>query len=262
VIDLIVVNYHTEKDLEEFLLSVPGACSLRGATLTVIDVETGQARTRSFPAGMGGKAPIVGRWIEVVDNIGYGRACNLGASTGVNEVIAFFNADVVLSEESIDRCFWALRGHSTWGVLGPRQVDDKGAIVHAGIFGTNVEPRHRGWKAKDVGQFEDVEEAVTVSGSAYFIKRRVWDQLTNCKLYKDAAPDSIGAFLPTPHYYEETWCSYHARAHEWQVMYYGPVTMTHKWHRASPVGGWAERQMAVSQRTFREVCDAHGIARD
>lgn len=262
MIDIVVVNYHTLSDLYEFLHSLSDACSLEGSTVTVVDVDTSRASSKSFVMEGRCGVPIAGRWIEVEDNIGYGRACNLGASVGTNPIIGLFNADVILSDESIDRCFWALREHSTWGVLGPRQVDLDDAIVHAGIFGTNERPRHRGWKNKDKGQFRDVEEAVTVAGSAYFAKRSMWDDLTSCDRFREVAPHVSGAFLPTPHYYEETWCSYHARAHDWDVMYYGPVTITHKWHAASPLGGWAEQQMKTSQSMFRQACDVHGIARD
>jgi hypothetical protein len=101
-----------------------------------------------------------------------------------------------------------------------------------------------------------------VSGSAYFIKRKVWDFLTECPTYREVAPKARGAFLPTSHYFEETFCSYHAQAHGWKVMYYGPVVIRHEWHQASPVGGWAERQFPVSQKYFREACGRHGIPCD
>jgi hypothetical protein len=138
----------------------------------------------------------------------------------------------------------------------------RGGTGTAGIFGTNAAPVHRGWNEIHRGQYLDVSDAVTVSGSAYFVKRTVWEELANCSLYREVAPDAAGAFLPTPHYYEETWASYHCREHGYRVIYYGPITMVHKWHQASPVGGWAEQQMPASRELFRRACVHHGIACD
>jgi hypothetical protein len=107
-----------------------------------------------------------------------------------------------------------------------------------------------------------VVEAVTVSGSAFFVKRSVWRELTYCPLFTDVVPDAVGAMLPTPHYYEETWVSWHAWGHGYKVVYYGPVVVGHKWHRASPIGGFADQVMAVSREMFRAACDHHGLSHD
>lgn len=255
-IDIVVVNYHTPNDLELFLDSLnrhPPKCP---ATLTVIDVEV-EPLVQEF-AWAGGAGAAIG----VANNIGYARACNYGASRGTHDIIALFNADVAVTAGAIDACHDELANNDNWGVLGPRQIDHNRRIRHAGIFGTHTNPSHRGWHEPDRGQHADVRSAVTVSGSAYFVKRRVWNELTRCPLYRDIAPDAQGALLPTHHYYEETWCSYHAWAHGYSVIYLGTTTIIHKWHQASPVGGWAEQQMPASRDYFRSACDHHGIPRD
>jgi GT2 family glycosyltransferase len=181
---------------------------------------------------------------------------------GNNEVLAAFNADTVLTPHVLEDCVNALHQNEDWGVLGPHQVDKQGLTTHAGIFGTNDAPQHRAWHQKDSPEYHDIQEAVTVSGSAYFVKRSVWDKLTVCPIYAEKYPEALGAFLPTPHYYEETFCSYHSRAHGFKVMYYGMASMIHKWHTATPLGGWAEEQLPISQGIFREMCDLHGISHD
>lgn len=255
-IDIVVVNYKTPADLRQFLESLAANRPTVPATLTVVDVEAA-----AYEGGLTGPG-IPARWLVTADNIGYARACNMGASAGEHDVIALFNADVEVTAGSIDRCHDALLAEDDWAVLGPRQVDRAGRLRHAGIFGTLAHPSHRGWAEPDVGQYVDVREAVTVSGSAYFCKRAVWGQLTSCPLYQDMAPGAQGAFLPTAHYYEETFCSYHAQSHGHIVVYLGSVTMTHKWHRASPLNGWADQQVAASRAYFRAACDHHGIEHD
>lgn len=255
-IDLVVVNYKTPEDLEAFLDSLDAHPPVTPATLTVVEVDDENYEHRFHWAG--GEGHTIG----VATNIGYARACNLAASRTTGSVIAFFNADVLVTSGAIDQCYRALTCHADWGVLGPCQVDPQGLLRHAGIFGTHSAPVMRGWNERNTGQYCDVREAITVAGSAYFIRREVWDQLTACPLYREVVPNAQGAFLPTPHYFEETFASYHAHAHGHKVMYYGPVTMIHKWHRASPIGGLAEQQFPISQKLFRQACDHHGIAHD
>lgn len=62
--------------------------------------------------------------------------------------------------------------------------------------------------------------------------------------------------------FEETFASYFARARGYRCVFYGAVTIVHRWHSASPVGGWAEQQFPISQAIFRDACDRMGIPRD
>lgn len=254
--DVVVVNYHTPADLQRFLQTLSKYPPTTPSTLTVVDVETSASERnitwRDMPATIIGTA----------NNIGYGRACNLAAARGTDEVIALFNADIEVTPHSLDQCAKALVTERDWGILSPCQIDSRRRIRHAGIFGEPDRPVHRGWNEIHRGQYRDVRAAVTVSGSAFFVKRKVWEELTECPLFQEVAPDAEGAFLPTPHYYEETWACYHAAAHGYDVIYYGEATMVHKWHRASKVGGWAERQMPISRAIFRKACDVHGIRHD
>jgi GT2 family glycosyltransferase len=202
---------------------------------------------------------------EHFTNIGYGQACNHAALFPDREVLAFFNADTVLSPGVIDQCYEALMEHEDWGVLGPRQVDSSNRITAGGVFGTQKEPTFDNrWRTMDRGQFSDVrEDCINVAGSAYFIKRGVWDELASCPLFcrcpevMELRP--VGAFLPTPHYYNETYTSYHAIAHGFKVVYFGPAVMVHEWHKASPVGGYGEKTMDESRELFRSACDYHSI---
>lgn len=263
-VDLVVTNYRTPEDLRNFCWSVFMLPPSIPWTLTVVNVSPTPEDLVVGDQVAGWGDNII--HLSYEENIGYGRACNAGAFATFGcerckPVLALFNADVVLSKGAVDECVHALLDHPDWGVLGPRQVDDQGLLTHAGIFGTREQPRHRAWKQPDSSVFADVQPAVTVSGAAYFIKRALWNQLTQCELYRQVT-NAEGAFLPTPHYYEETFCSYHAIEHGSQVIYYGPVCVVHRWHRASPERGWADQQMAVSQALFRYACDLHGIVHD
>lgn len=198
-IDLVVVSYRTPGDLAAFLGSLEAHRPTVPWSVTVVNVDP-----------LADDKAVAVEWVErhpqaagiaFDHNVGYARACNRGAQLGRREVVAFFNADVRLTPNALDECYWALKSDPAWGILGPRQVDDDGRLTAAGIVGTNEAPRHRGWHERDVGQFRDVrDDVVTVAGSAYFVRRDVWDRLRHDPLYQEVSGGAEGAMLPTPHY--------------------------------------------------------------
>jgi GT2 family glycosyltransferase len=241
-VDVVVVSYKTPDLLHDFITSYVEH-GFDGCDLTVIDICN--ERNRMITTD--------GSWIQIDENIGYGKACNIGASRGGNDVIFLANADTLLSED-FKQCYEALILNESWGVLGPRQVNEHNQITAGGIIGTERNIGQRGWMETDHGQYSDIlEDAKSVSGALYFIKRSVWDELIACPL----GPGT--GFLETPHYFDETFCSYHVRAHGYKTVYYGPAKMIHLWHRASPHGGWADNQFNTSQQMMREACAKHGL---
>lgn len=201
--------------------------------------------------------------IDYNTNVGYSAACNTLASYGEGDVIGLLNADVWLTTDDVEQIQFSFDTMPDCAILGPKQRDEMGHITHAGIFGDNEHPTHRGWKQFDPQDllYRDVMEAVTVSGSAYFIRRSVWKDLTKCDVYRQCAPETLGAFLPTPHFFEETFCAYHARAHGYKIFYDGRISIGHSWHSSSPVGS-QNLKFAQSREIFRSACDAHGIPHD
>lgn len=198
------------------------------------------------------------------DNIGYSAACNRLALMGKGDIYGFLNADVWMTSEQVAQIQASFDRHKDQSIMGPKQRDENGRITHAGIIGSNVNPKHRGWHQLDIRDrlYRDRARCVTVSGSAYFIRSMAWELLKTCAIYKTLHPEAEGAFLPTPHYYEETWCSYHARAHGLGVYYDGRISIGHSWHASSEKGGHADKFMPISQKIFRHACDEHGIARN
>lgn len=197
------------------------------------------------------------------NNVGYAEACNQLAAMGNCDNIALLNGDVWFTSQNVVDLDRFLRTHSDVAVVGPKSRNEACQINHAGIDGTNERPYHRSWMKEDVGDVfhRDVVPMVSVSGSAFFVNRSIWNELKDCPIYQSLHPGA-GAFLPTRHYYEETWFAYHARAHGYNVMYNGEVSIGHTWHASSPVGGEADKEFQVSRAMFREACDAHGILRD
>jgi GT2 family glycosyltransferase len=266
-IDLCVVNYNTKDLLKRFLDSLHSDLLMIPKKWNLFIADNGSTDgSLEFLEDSGFKYKIdLGIANE---NIGYSAACNQLASKSSGDIIALLNADVWMTSEDIYRICRIFEQNEDIHILGPKQMDENYRITHAGIVGTNTHPGHRGWQEYDPldSMFKDRVDCVTVSGAAYFIRRYVWDALTNNTKYREIYPDAIGAFLPTPHYYEETWCSYFARHLGYNVIYDGAVTIGHSWHASSPKPGegysHADAQFAVSREIFRSACDFIGIERD
>lgn len=263
-IDIIVVNYKSPIDLGHFLQSLKAHPPESPWTLHVANVDPDEEDMRIYDL-FDREPHFRGRIDHVVipTNVGYARAVNQAARRCVRETLAIFNADTRLKENVLNECHNVLHSKMEYGVLGPRQIDDEGRVTAAGIFGTNDRPQDRAFHHRNSDQYGDIrDDAVTVSGSAYFVKASVWKELSDCPIYRKSTPTALGAFLPTPLYYEETFCSYHAREHGHKVVYYGPSTMVHRWRKAPRSRGSDALKVVMAKQIFQRACDEHGIQHD
>lgn len=281
MIDLLVVNYNTKPLLERLLNTLhedagrnnPWAIYIADNDSTddsrdflrqhAIHYEMGAAKPRSFGSAMYSAYDL--KEVHFLPNNGYSFAINHMAARGEGDIIGILNADVWLTSGDVAAIQSIFDEDPTISILGPKQRNEQGNIVHAGIVGTNEAPRHRGWNEHDPHdvKYKDQIDCVTVSGSAYFVRRSVWEDMTNHPDYKMVSNNAPGAFLPTPHYFEETWCSYFARHLGYRVVYDGTVSIGHTW--CASTNGPApilNQYFRESQKIFRAACDKIGIEHD
>lgn len=271
MIDLCVVHYNTRKLLQRFLdtlhsdLENPNGALVKNWNLYITDNDS---KDDFVPWLRSNEENYLIDRVYLRENIGYSSAINMMASKSSAEIIGILNADVWMTTEDCLKIEDIFLNNSDIHILGPKQRDENGFITHAGIVGTNMQPKHRGWREHDPKDllYKDRVDCVTVSGSAYFVRRDVWNVMTTNPKYKELYPDAIGAFLPTPHYYEETWCSYFARHLGYNVVYDGSVSIGHSWHASSPRPGEgisrADQYFPISREIFRTACDYFKIERD
>lgn len=263
MIDLCVVNFNTASKLDRLCKHLYDSLPPKNRSWRLFVADNGSDDDSLHIAMKWEEVGLID-YIAANDNIGYSAACNQLASVGTRDVIGLLNADIWFTHDDTLKIQEIFDSDPTIGVFGPKQRSENHMIRHGGIVGTNTAPKHRGWNEYDPNDFlyTDQIDCVTVSGSAYFVRRTVWNELWHCEIYRTMHPNATGAFLPTPHYYEETWCSYHCNAHDYRVVYDGSVSIGHSWHASSEIGGHADQQFPVSQKIFREMCDYHGILHD
>jgi GT2 family glycosyltransferase len=261
-ISLIVVNYKTDSLLVRFLNSLDKFKPNLSYELIVVDVQFDGSHNKNLPIYFLDKVT----YLRFDENVGYARACNAASLLATGRNLAFFNADTsFMNNDCIDLCSSYLDEHPEVGAVGPLQLSSSGhgaLVTHAGILGTNSKPQTRGWKSNHPTKFMDTIEVINVSGSAYFTPSYIWREMMSCRMYSEivssmlGAPD--GAFLPTPHFYEETYYSFHLRKHNYKIMYLGSAKMVHEWHKSSPVGSQVSN-LRESKKIFELACEYHDI---
>lgn len=200
------------------------------------------------------------------DEMSYAQACHSGVDRSreqaardrepAGEIVCLCNADVACRDSQ-----WPVMDifatHPEVAVVGPRQVDAFGFVRHGGIFAPEGKPfalhlAHRFW-GEELDKVADrcaepLLDCATVSGSVYYCRRSVWNEL--------------GGFLLTPHFYEETWLSYLARRRGYRVCFTGTTTWLHDWGSSPVEDDWLQERFKESQAMFLEACAGEGIECD
>ena len=278
-IDLVVVSYNTIDNLRKFLDTLNSDLdSFPDKFWNLHIADNGSTDgSREFLAEAFKEKKYGIDTLALNKNVGYAKACNVLAAQSDAPALALCNADIWMTSTQVYHSMQFLRNNPGIGVMGPKQRNEAGEITHAGIVGDNEHPRHRGWKMPDPAdtEFKDLVECVTVSGSAYFVQRSAWNEAGYNPLYRNALKDSdfisdadadmdipLG-FLPTPHFYEETFCSYHMRHLGYPVVYNGRISIGHSWSASTGGDNSSMRNIFLrSQAIFRDVCDRMGISHD
>lgn len=260
VIDLVAVAYNAPTETARFLDSLAKV----GVpfTLTVVENHSPDPQVLTVLEKWRDQVLAIDECLGYMvlpqdSNYGYATACNMGAALGHAPYLALLNCDIAFERSCVRTIVDYFEAHPLTGIIGPRTTDSGNHLTHAGILrAPNGHDEHRAWQHPDHDQYADIMKVPTVSGATYFVRREAWDELTSCHLFQESAPDAKGAFLPTKHFYEETWCSYHAYAHDWDVVYLGTAKMIHEWHKSSPVGSIT---LTDAEALFRKACATHGI---
>ncbi len=265
MIDLIVINFNTEAKLSRLVNTLyPQATEddFNQTDWRLFLVDNGSTDGSQDYINSVNKGLVEKRIFN--KNIGYAAAANETAAISTGDIIGILNADIWFTPDDVRAIQRAFDEDPEVAILGPKQRDEKGDIVYGGILGPPEHPKHRGWRQNDPDDilYRDKEEMYLISGSAYFMRRSVWEDITKCPLYQEVSEGAIGAFLPTPHYFEETFCTLHAQAHGYRSFYDGRVSIGHSWHASSEVGGHADRMFQVSKAIFVNAADKHGIPHD
>lgn len=118
-VTIVTVSFNSAAVLGDMLASVPDVCPV----VIVDNGSTDVAQIRDLAA-----RPRV-TLIENGQNLGFGRACNIGAAAVTSEFLLFLNPDTILDESALDALLAATARHPGAGAFNPRILDDAGHRV-------------------------------------------------------------------------------------------------------------------------------------
>lgn len=259
MMDLLVVNYNTQTKLKRLLDTLTSDFE-EGVWRLYIADNGSTDRSAEWLRSESAYYPI--EQVFYNENIGYAGAINQIAAATDNEVLAAINADTWFTTNHVKQAYQTFVDNPRQGVMGPKQMDESNKVRHGGIFGQGINLEHRGWGKLDPYDelYKTRDLAPTVSGSLYYIRRVVWDDIVDHPAHKETFGNA-GAFGTFPHYWEETLFSFVTRHLGYEVWYDGEVeTAGHSWAASLSIKDpWLRETFLEGKNLFMQACKNYGI---
>ena len=124
-ISIIIVNYNVRYFLEQCLYSVKKSCANLSSEIIVIDNNSNDDSCRM----------VKDRFPEVnlicnKQNIGFGKANNLGVSKAKGEFVLILNPDTLIAEDTLQEMVEFAEKQDDFGALGVKMIDGTGSFLH------------------------------------------------------------------------------------------------------------------------------------
>lgn len=125
VIDLsvIIVNYNVKDYLLQCLRSLDEACKPLAAEIIVVDNNSSDGSVDDLRPGF----PHV-QWHALPENIGFGRANNVGLKAARGRFVLFLNPDTIIGPESLSSMVRYLDAHPSVGMAGCKVLNPDGSF--------------------------------------------------------------------------------------------------------------------------------------
>ena len=122
-VSIVIVNYKVAPLIVQLLRSLADAHLHERCEVIVVDNasqdESEQMVTLPFP---------LVTWIGLKNNLGFGKACNVGARRAQGAYVLFINPDTIISINTISECVSFLESHPQAGMVGPKILNPDGTL--------------------------------------------------------------------------------------------------------------------------------------
>ena len=225
-LDIIIVNWNSGKLLYDCLESIL-CTSRKGIALENVVVVDNGSSDDSLDGLEALDLPLT--IIKKRHNMGFAKACNLGAKISKSEFILFLNPDTTLYEHSLDQPVRYFKSHinDKIGILGVKLLDEQGHVARSCSYFPSLRriisqitgldrfllstPRHfmTDWDHSDNRMVDQV------MGAYYLVHRPLFDQL--------------GGFDEQFFvYFEDVDFAYRAKKAGYHSFYYSEAMISHK----------------------------------
>ncbi len=123
LISIVIVNFRVPEYLKRMLLSLREADLYGQSEVIIVDNashdDSRKLITAEFPEVI---------WVGLKNNIGFGKACNVGAKSGRGTFLLFLNPDTLVSKNTLRECAEFMRSHRDAGMMGPKILNADGSL--------------------------------------------------------------------------------------------------------------------------------------
>lgn len=123
VISIVIVNYKVPEYLIETLRSIRQADLYNQAEIIVVDNASHDASHQIITS----EFPTV-TWIQLKHNIGFGKACNVGARSAQSNYLLLLNPDTVIAKNTLSVAYTFMEQHPDVGLMGPKIINTDGTL--------------------------------------------------------------------------------------------------------------------------------------
>ncbi len=224
-ISVVIVHYNVPDYLEHCLRSLQKALSGFASEVFVIDNASPDQSWQTLPA----KFPEV-RWIALPENLGFGKANNIGFSLAKGRYVLCLNPDSIVEEQTVRQLLDFMEDHVEVGVAGCRVLNPDGTlqlacrrsfptpfVAFTRLVGLQrLFPRSRLFARYNLTYLDERQNAEVdaLSGS--------------CMLFRREALRAVGGFDPQFFLYgEDIDICYRIKQQGWKVVYVAAATVVH-----------------------------------
>ncbi len=123
-ISVVIVSYNVKFYCEQCIHSVLQSQTDFPLEIIVVDNDSQD----ESPEYLKSKFPEI-VMIASPENLGFGKANNLGIDRAKGEYILILNPDMVLPEDCLQKCYEFMKSHPDCGALGPKLIDGTGTYL-------------------------------------------------------------------------------------------------------------------------------------
>lgn len=182
-LSIIIVNHNSQEHLKRCLASVEKNINSLEYEIIVVNNQP-PLPSASLPArqGEGGVRVLKAKHIEAGENLGFGKACNLGAQQAMGELLWFLNLDTEIVSADINLLLNEFKSKQNLGISGPKLIteEDKVQEWSAGSemnFGNLLKNNLGTSSSKKIWESEQKIPCAWVSGAALLIKKDLFQKL-------------------------------------------------------------------------------------
>jgi GT2 family glycosyltransferase len=180
-LSILIVNWNSKQYVRNCLESIRRTCGGLAPQVIVVDGGSfdgcGEMLAAEFPEV---------EFVQSPDNIGFGRANNLGFKRVTGEVLLLLNPDTELHPEAVDALLGELRQCPETGAVGARLLNSDGSLQFAAIHPLPTPwnaafdsdwLRRRWWNAEERGTGMIAFDVEAISGACMMLRSETFRKL-------------------------------------------------------------------------------------